>query len=563
MNGWRVGTGIIGVGLLFTLALAATNPLNAGAIPVPCQPTWEVLDGPNVGDGNNYLAGVSGTSSTDVWAVGNYEPQLYLPQTLILHFDGTAWTVLPSPNLGTVYNYLTGVAAISTKDAWAVGWYQSVGTDPIPLILHWDGTSWTTVPAPELSGNGSPLWGVTAISSDDVWAVGAENGGSDTLALHWDGVAWKLVTTPDAGDSANVLKGVTAVSSTDVWAAGYYYAGADGYKDLTVHWDGSTWSVVPGPVLAGEMILLSIEAAATDDVWAVGATGSPIESLTGAYAQHWDGKAWAQVPVITEELEGFLSGVAVVGTKDVWVSGEQFEFDPGPKESLAEHWDGTSWTAASTLNVGTGDNTLSAITALSTDELLSVGSYQDADTGVFRTLIQQMCPVKVRQSGFSPASINVQRGDTVTWSIPQQEGDAHTVTDGTRLRLFNSGLRAPGSSFVFTFVGAGTYRVIDRATGHTMTVRVPIAASPETGGTETEFQITWAADSAPLGYVYDVAIRRPGSSVFAAWRTGVTDAHAKFLPDAGPGQYAFRARMRVKASTAASAYSRAVVILVT
>jgi hypothetical protein len=45
-------------------------------------------------------------------------------------------------------------------DVWATG---STG-----VLLHFDGTSWTQVP----SGASKFLWGVSGRRSDDVWAVG-------------------------------------------------------------------------------------------------------------------------------------------------------------------------------------------------------------------------------------------------------------------------------------------------------------------------------------------------------------------------------------------------------
>lgn len=36
---------------------------------------------------------------------------------------GPDWTVVPSPNVGTSYNSLHGVTAVSANDVWAVGSY--------------------------------------------------------------------------------------------------------------------------------------------------------------------------------------------------------------------------------------------------------------------------------------------------------------------------------------------------------------------------------------------------------------------------------------------------------
>src|SRR6266702_2518388 len=54
------------------------------------------------------------------------------------------------------------------------------------LLVHWNGTSWTRVAAPDLSADGSELIGVGSTSPGNVWAVGAFRSGAGlrTLALH-------------------------------------------------------------------------------------------------------------------------------------------------------------------------------------------------------------------------------------------------------------------------------------------------------------------------------------------------------------------------------------------
>src|SRR5438874_5304106 len=143
-----------------------------------------------------------------------------------------AWSIVPSPNPGTG-GYLNGVAAVSSNDVWAVGWYGEGGTFH-SLTMHWNGSIWSIVPNP---GNGL-LYSAAAVSSNDVWAVGGYSNGGGTLTMHWNGTAWSIVPSP----TGSGLFGVTAISSNDVWAVGY----ANGHT-LTLHWDGSSWSIVPSP----------------------------------------------------------------------------------------------------------------------------------------------------------------------------------------------------------------------------------------------------------------------------------------------------------------------------
>ena len=87
------------------------------------------------------------------------------------------------------------MAAVADDDVWSVG-----RSGRLTLTEHWDGTSWTVVPSP--NGNPNPpagirfanwLAGASALSTNDVWAVGYffENDAvrQRTLILHWDGAA--------------------------------------------------------------------------------------------------------------------------------------------------------------------------------------------------------------------------------------------------------------------------------------------------------------------------------------------------------------------------------------
>src|ERR1017187_4898037 len=94
------------------------------------------------------LHGVSAASATDAVAVGGYiNPTTGASETLALQWNGTKWSKVASPNPGgsSDYSYLNGVSANSATDAWAVGTYGNLTTGAEEtLILHWNGTSWST-----------------------------------------------------------------------------------------------------------------------------------------------------------------------------------------------------------------------------------------------------------------------------------------------------------------------------------------------------------------------------------------------------------------------------------
>ena len=86
-----------------------------------------------------------------------------------------------------------------------------------PLIEHWDGTQWSIVTSPQVSGY---LLGADALTAADAWAVGyvINAGQVQTLALHWDGSEWTQTASPNPGLTYNFLYAVSAVAFSEVWA---------------------------------------------------------------------------------------------------------------------------------------------------------------------------------------------------------------------------------------------------------------------------------------------------------------------------------------------------------
>ena len=62
---------------------------------------------------------------------------------------------------------------------------------------------------------------------------------------------------------------------------------------------------------------------------------------------------------------------------------------------------------------------------------------------------------------------------------------------------------------------------------------------------------------AQAGFAFDVQVERPGSGGFTNFAVGRRSASAGFMPDAGPGTYLFRSRLRSVATGKASAWSPA------
>jgi hypothetical protein len=195
---------------------------------------WRLADLAPRGSSGSDLAAVNGTSADDVWAVGSSDGA-----TLIEHFDGRSWSIVSSPNGDGATSTLSAVAAIAADDVWAVGSTESDASTPggsgeDTLIMHWDGASWSVVPSPNGLSSSNSLLDVAAFGPDDVWAGGQSYDDlavtSRTILERWDGSAWRVVRTPNPDADYDAIDGVAGPNPRHLWLVG-----ARGSQTLAMH----------------------------------------------------------------------------------------------------------------------------------------------------------------------------------------------------------------------------------------------------------------------------------------------------------------------------------------
>jgi hypothetical protein len=133
--------------------------------------------------------------------------------------------------------------------------------------------------------------------------------------------------------------------------------------------------VVSSPQIDGE--LLAAAAIADNDIWAVGFSDQvpapPVVDST--LAEHFNGRSWSIVrtPTVSTTGSSFF-GVAGAASNDVWAVGFRFGTqNPDFGLQLIEHWDGTSWSVDTTGPTIEGDS-LSGVTVVSSNNVWAVGS---------------------------------------------------------------------------------------------------------------------------------------------------------------------------------------------
>jgi hypothetical protein len=300
------------------------------------------------------------------------------------------WTIVRLPGNGQ----LLDVSTLATNNAWAVG--ETSARSPQALIEHWNGRSWTMVPGAIAPGvTSTVLSGVSALAANNVWAVGggANKSGSFALIEHWNGSTWTIVPAPTTpARSIPILIKVSAVTPDNIWAAGFELDTAELQdQPLVEHWDGSQWNIVPLKALStGNVILTGISAISANDVWAVGVSISASKPAQ-AVSAHWDGSSWSTStnPTFTSTTSSALTTVATSRHGQILEVGDRFS-PTTRQQTLIESPDASGqWRVVSSPSIGSGANTLSGVAIDERGQSWAVGNYMNPTTKTEQTLIEQ------------------------------------------------------------------------------------------------------------------------------------------------------------------------------
>ena len=162
---------------------------------------WRVI--PGVPGGPHPLLAIAALSATNIWAAGDG----------MEHWNGSTWTLVPAPVAASA------ITAVAPNDIWAVG-----NGD----IEHWNGSTWSLVPAPNTGEQFTGLTGIAALSARNIWVVGFsghiiphDGYAEHPLVEHWNGSVWKIVSIPAPGVPDSQLLAATATSFHTIWAVGF------------------------------------------------------------------------------------------------------------------------------------------------------------------------------------------------------------------------------------------------------------------------------------------------------------------------------------------------------
>jgi hypothetical protein len=326
------------------------------ATPVPCRPGWSVAAGAApAGDHQDRLVAIAGSASYDVWAVGDRLPDPSHVFPLLEHWDGRRWAYSAGASLGGRQAWLTSVAALSSDDVWAVGYFASGRRSPeAPLIEHWNGRSWSLRPTDALTrlkgALPQTLASVVALAPDDVWVSGhgVRGSGPFDVFLHWNGASWKLIPGPHL-ISPRLGSAWMQTLGTDhrgrVWAVGGWVRGQSEAGvpagGIVERWNGRQWEV--DRHAAWRKPLTMVAPVAPDDVWAITGGGFTIAGfgygVSPVQVLHWNGRSWKVELSLGGTGSVDPTGLVAVSADDAYVIGQEIP----TQQPFIDHWNGTRW----------------------------------------------------------------------------------------------------------------------------------------------------------------------------------------------------------------------------
>lgn len=342
-------------------AVLVTSGLSMAAAPAWAVTGWHTTTTPNPGVNFTYqmrdLGGVVAFSSTNVWAVGSYSIKGVGAAPLLVHWTGKAWTRVkpPTPHGGS--GNLRFISARGPADIWAIGNQNSGGANI--YLLHSDGHVWHAVPTAAVPATFS-AWSIAADTPTSVWLGGYNNLTGGPQAMHWDGKHWTSSTAPlPAGAQGGQLSGIYVIPGTHrPLGVGYSFNGST-FSPYAVVWSGGAWHRMAMPATRGAELRAVVVLSATS-AWAVG-TRYPTTSTFQTFTQHWNGKTWTTIASPNRSaVSNTLLGISAFSATNVWAVGYSTGCARTCYRSLAEHFNGKSWSISKTPNPSLGNQTFDA-----------------------------------------------------------------------------------------------------------------------------------------------------------------------------------------------------------
>jgi hypothetical protein len=416
--------------VLASLVMASTLAVLSGTRPAAAS-SWSIESTPS-GFFTDDLNGVSCTSPTTCTAVGSSAVSGGILMTLVEDWNGSSWSVVPSPSVSSANNFLQSVSCTSSSACTAVGYTeQTNGGEYNQLIESWNGVIWSIVSNPSLAQPSSELLSVSCISPTACTAVGFVGGTDDTLVETWDGSSWSVISSPNYS-SANFLHGVSCTSATECMAVGQYWVGNE-VDELTLaeEWNGTSWTVVSSPNPSGYNlgnVLSSVSCISATACTAVG------DYPNGTLIETWDGSSWSIEPSPNASSSAggdFLNGVSCTSLTACTAVGYEVNSENVP-QTLVETWDGSTWSIEPSPSISGVSNFPESVSCTSESACTAVGDDYSSVTSTNHSLALSTNSAAVGQQLALTATPGSQIvGKTVTLTATLQTANGKPISNAS------------------------------------------------------------------------------------------------------------------------------------
>jgi len=252
---------------------------------------------------------VKAFSTSDVWAVGSWMGD----DPLVEHWDGHRWSLVTVPSFGGTENILTGIDGTSSTDLWLVGQRQ-YAAEMHGVVLHGGTQGFQIVSPPDVA----VLHDVAMLGGQplvDGWRIGSDGFAAPVIAAR-AGETWREEPIP-AEQGRNVfLTGIAVGTGGAAWAVGWSDDSPNGDTPVTYQRGAGGWTAVAVPDQGGSARLLSVAADQRGTV-AVGSVSAGGSSRAIALRA---ANGWTAVSGAGSEPPDTLAGVALDGAA-IWAVG--------------------------------------------------------------------------------------------------------------------------------------------------------------------------------------------------------------------------------------------------
>jgi len=329
----------------------------------------------------------------------------------------SSWTLQPVPAPGGQgYNYLSAISCTSSADCLAAGLDYNARRPA--SAEFWNGSRWVRhgipagAPQPNVGGPGVSC--TSAANCIFVANTGAAGGNNKPLAEYWNGSQWtnQHAKSPGFYGSENVaeLSSISCVSATSCVAVGSDQTGGADNGDILLlaeYWNGSKWKLARTPNPGGGPFAAfnSVSCAGASDCTAVGYQQRSAGAPTRTLAEHWNGSTWTieATPSLATAVSQ-LNAISCTSTSSCEAVG--YHNSSKGSAALAEHWNGTSWAVQATpVQAGTTSSALNGISCISGSDCIAVGAFTSA--GSTSGLAEQWNGTAWAEQSTAPSADNI------------------------------------------------------------------------------------------------------------------------------------------------------------